>query len=280
MFEIGMTDMKKAHKILITLSILSLISISSRGYCQENTMIWRVGEELSYRVKWSFIRLGTIKFQICDSIYFGNNKAYHIRLHIDSNPLLFWVNHHSVFETYFSSDFKVYLFSFIEKINDTTYKAEYKFDHSKKEVYVQMTDTSDVSNVIEKTIPFTGTLLDGTSIFYYARANAGKTGTDTVQYLADYDYDRVIINFLAEDKKIKIKAVKKKIPSYYLEGQIQNKGIAGLTGKFKGWFSGDRYRIPLKAKLKVFIGSVVLELEKMKQIPSSEIWSTGDCYTE
>ena len=40
------------------------------------------------------------------------------------------------------------------------------------------------------------------------------------------------------------------------------KGIAGVTGPFKGWFARDRQRPPLRALLKVFIGNVEVELEK------------------
>lgn len=42
------------------------------------------------------------------------------------------------------------------------------------------------------------------------------------------------------------------------------KGIAGITGPFKGWFAADKQRVPLKAELKVFVGSVKVELEDWK----------------
>ena len=48
----------------------------------------------------------------------------------------------------------------------------------------------------------------------------------------------------------------------YLDGTLPMKGIAGVTGPFKGWFAVDKQRLPLKANLEVWIGSVTVELEK------------------
>ena len=43
------------------------------------------------------------------------------------------------------------------------------------------------------------------------------------------------------------------------------KGIAGVTGPFKGWFAQDAQRPPLRADLKVFIGNVIVKLEKWER---------------
>lgn len=38
--------------------------------------------------------------------------------------------------------------------------------------------------------------------------------------------------------------------------------IGILNGDFEGWFSTDNRRVPLAARMKVFVGSVYIELEK------------------
>ena len=51
------------------------------------------------------------------------------------------------------------------------------------------------------------------------------------------------------------------MPTIRVEGTFHIKGIAGVTGDYKGWFTLDERRVPLKALMKVFIGNVVVELE-------------------
>ncbi len=42
-------------------------------------------------------------------------------------------------------------------------------------------------------------------------------------------------------------------------------GVFGLTGEFAGWFSDDEFRVPLKAKFNVTIGSITMELSSFKK---------------
>lgn len=235
-------------------------------FSQEKADPFTVGEDLTYKVKWSFIRLGTLRLQICDTLRMNNEKVYHVKVFIDSNPTLFFINRHSVFETFFSSNMDVHLFRYYEKIDGITYKADYKFNYSDSLIYVMLTDTSDTNNTISNISPFSGKVLDGTSLIYYARINAAETRSDTVRYIADEDQDDIILNFRGKAEPVKIKAMNGLVPSCYMEGRVLNKGIAGLSGYFKGWFSADRRRLPLKAKMKVFIGSVSLILENYKII--------------
>ena len=249
----------KIYKILIFILLLTCIHSACP---QDTSQAWDFGEELTYKVKWAFIRLGTLRLHICDTLTIHNQKLYHIKCHIDSNPTLFFVNYHTIAESFFSENLEVHYFSYIEEDEGITYKAEYMLDRSRGVVSIQLTDTSNTDNTIEKVIPFSGNVQDGTSLIYYARAHAGETETHSVPYLADESQDVVSINFQGKGDLVKVKAFPNKLPTYFLEGKVYNKGIAGLSGDFKGWFSADDRRLPLMAKMKVFIGSVSLKLEE------------------
>ncbi len=251
----------KIFKIFLFIIIISWIF---SVYSQDNSLSWDMGEELTYKVKWAFIRLGTLRLFISDTLRINNQKVFHIKCYIDSNPTLFFVSYHTVAETFFSKDLEVHYFTYIEEDEGITYQAEYRLDHSKGLVTIELTDTSNADHKISKVTPFSGKVQDGTSLIYYARAHAGKTEIDTVKYLADDGQDNVTIHFQGKGDSLKVGAFKNKLPTYYLEGQVYNKGMAGLSGDFKGWFSADSKRLPLKAKMKVFIGSVSLKLEEYK----------------
>ena len=70
------------------------------------------------------------------------------------------------------------------------------------------------------------------------------------------------INFLAKEENIEINASSYPIKSLYFNGTANWTGIYGLTGKFEGWFSDDEARIPVKAKMKLYVGNANIELIK------------------
>jgi len=257
--------MKKSHFTWIAISLMFIILLAPNLLLSnDNSFKWNIGEELTYRVKWSFLRLGTLKLQICDSLVIDGTFVYHVKLYIDSNPLLFFVNMHNVYNSYLDENFQLHLFNSEEKIDNVTYKAEYRIDYIDSLIHINMTDIKDTSKTIKKSVPFRDTILDGTSLVYYARKNAVSTKTDTVIAFFESEQGEVAINFKGKMGKITISALDSSVESYYVDGRMNTLGIAGVTGPFKGWFAVDEQRIPLKAELKVFIGSVKLELEQWK----------------
>jgi len=49
------------------------------------------------------------------------------------------------------------------------------------------------------------------------------------------------------------------------DGNAEFTGIFGLNGPFEGWFSNDPAQIPIKAKMKVILGSINIELKKWQR---------------
>ena len=90
---------------IITSIILIFLIFPSITFSNKNAFQLQIGEELTYKVKWSFIRLGTLKLQVVDTLMMNKTFVYHIKLFIDSNPLLFFVNMHSVYETFIDNEF-------------------------------------------------------------------------------------------------------------------------------------------------------------------------------
>jgi len=240
---------------------LFLSGMLTSGFTQNNDAPWPFREKLTYKVSWSFIRLGTLKFVIQDTLRMNGKRVYHAKLFIDSNPTLIFINHHSVYETYFDDDLNVHLFKYDETVDDIRYHATYRYDYADSLIYVNYTNEKDPLNQIKKVNPFCGHVIDGMSLIYYIRTHAHKTCVDTIRYLMDGGEDMAILDFRGAQNSLKIKVVKSAIPVTYFEGCILGEGIAGLKGDFKGWLSAGHQRVPMRAELKVTVGSVVLELE-------------------
>jgi len=245
--------------------ILILILLPNSVFSETQPYKWQIGEELVYKVKWSFIRLGTLKLVVEDTLHLDEQFVYHVRLYIDSNPLLFFVNMHSVYDSYIDDLFRIHLFTADEKIDNVTYKAEYLFNYADSIIHVDMASVEDPGKKIIKDLPLTEKIMDGTTMIFYARQNAAFARTDTVTSFFEAKKGKVAINFKGKKGDIKIDALNTSLKTYYVDGMVRMKGIAGLSGPYKGWFAMDSQRPPLKAELKVFIGHVSVELEDWKK---------------
>ena len=135
--------MKNKLKILFSI-LIGILLLNYNAVAQG--FQWKIGEELNYNVKWTFIHLGKLKLQICDTLRMDQKKVYHTKLYLDSNPLLFFVNMHSVFESYIDEDFYPHLFLAEEKIDGVRYDTRYRFNYEGNVIEVKMTDIKDTPN--------------------------------------------------------------------------------------------------------------------------------------
>lgn len=228
-----------------------------------NTSFIQVGEELVYEVKYLFFKLGQIKFKVVDKFSENGTDFYKVRVRIDSYSVPF-VDIHADFEAVFDSKFiarryhseqrerKYYQsvkYQLIE--NPSAYVVEknyYNFEYNTKGRKI---DTVKISTMY----------CDGPSLFYYARSNFNQTKTIAVPTFIEGTKGITVINFGRKKTKIKIDAISKPVDSYEIDGKANYIGFFGLTGDFTGWISADEKAIPLKGKLKVLVGSVVVELK-------------------
>lgn len=247
--------------LLIPLLTLLIFNVApERIHADSNAFEWHIGEEFTYKVKWSFIRLGTLKMKMVDTVHIDGMKLNKINFYIDSNPMIFFVNMHNIYETYIDDSLQVHLFYADEKIDGVLYETEYRFDYADSVIHVTMTDVEDTTKTIYKEIPFNVPILDGTGMIYYVRSKAHIEKKDTLYSIYEAEIDKVLINFTGKQESVDL-LNDQEIDSFFIDGRLLIKGIAGVTGPYKGWFSADSQRVPLKAELKVFIGSVKVELE-------------------
>lgn len=254
--------MKKRIFVIICV-ILPLFYANSLS--NEKEFKWIIGEELTYKVKWSFLRLGTLKTEVVDSLRMDGRKVYHTKLYIDSNPVLFFVNFHSVYESFVNEDYYPHLFLAEEKIDGVKYDTRYRFNYTDSLIEVIMTDIEDTTNVIEKTIPLEEKIQDGMSLIFFARGNIQKPAKLDVKAFYNAKIGDLFLRIKGKGEKIKIGALKNAVPTLEVDGKTNFKTIAGFSGKYRGWFSMDPQAPPLKAKLKVFVGNVSVELESWKR---------------
>ncbi|HES59453.1 MAG TPA: DUF3108 domain-containing protein, partial [Caldithrix sp.] len=227
---------------------------------------WYPGEELIYNVSWTYIHLGKLKVQVFENKSNEIEGKYYCRLFVDSNPLLFFVNMHSMFESYVSEDFKPYLHQAYENVDGVNYFTQHYFNYADSTIKLKMTSVKDSLKVIERIYPLVDKYYDAISLVYLTRAMIDRVQSDTLKSFFGEDIGDVAISYHGVQDEIFSDYKEQYDAMYFVDGTFLMKGVAGLTGPYKGWFVGSERRIPAKAELKVFLGNVIVELESVNQI--------------
>jgi hypothetical protein len=232
--------------------------------------VMMMGEELVYEVSWTFFSLGKIRVLTLPPSSPPEGIAYRSVAYSDSYDLPF-VDFHA----FSTSDMDSILYSkgasLFEKKDDNWFRQIYHFDPTTR-LYV--TENSFVNTIdAQPTRPSTFDTLqlpydryqDGTSILYFARAHAHDQRAIAVPTLVRGKAGRTNFYFPAESTSERIDAVQYPIRVKELEGKAEFEGIFGLTGDFTGWFTDDDAAVPVKARMKVLLGSITLELKEWKR---------------
>lgn len=224
----------------------------------------QVGEELTYVVRYSFLKLGEIKIKITGKK--NDNGEYHTAIaYINSYPNIPFVDLHQIYETKFNSKLTSNYFRGIVKYKDHSSYTEYFFDYKNNSVGIKKGKLNPPEVWTDSTANINVELQDGLSILLFARMNNGVRKTIRVPSFVNEKIEYATINFYDKIHKVSIDAVDYDIECTYLDGETDFVSIFGLTGYFEGWFSNDKYAVPILAKMKVIIGNVTLELVSWKK---------------
>jgi hypothetical protein len=252
-------------KQLILLISLFISSYSTASAFQIDVPFkWQIGEELTYKVSWGFIRLGTLKLSVVDTSTINRILTYETNLKIDSNPWLFFVNMHSVFESFLMENAYPLLLICKEEIDGEEYNSQYMFDYDNQEIIVHYEGVENPETSIDTSLALKNKVQDGMSMIFYARQNCHRIERENKNVFYQAQEGILDINFTGKMDTIYASSIQKDVPALYLNGEAHFTAIAGFGGEFEGWFSIDEQRVPLAARMEVFVGSVYLELEEWK----------------
>ncbi len=244
--------------------ILIIVLLLSSGRAQDAPVFRFVdGEELTFRVDYSFFNLGEIIMQVNRETSNGDT-LYHIHLTIESNPLLFWVDNQSVYDSYIDKNLRVHRFISDEKIDGETYKAEYSFNYRDSVMYRKLIALDSPGRESVDTLPLKKDMIDGISLIFFARAHVESRKKDTVYTFIENKSGDVIFEFLNKHTHTKTDVLPEGIGTIFFKGHLNLSGIAGVSGPFSAYFSRDPSHVPLLSFLEVFVGKVTITLVEWK----------------
>ncbi len=224
------------------------------------------GEEITYVVKYSFMKLGEVKLQILNKVTNNGDTLYKTRAYIDSYEDIPFVSLHQIYESDFHKDQYSVRFRQTEKEKDYTKFTDYNFNYDKNLIHVKKGKLNPFQMWTDSTTNTKNKFYqDGLSLFYYARLNTGQKKTVNVPCFITEKYENTKINFYDKVEPISLENVNYKIAAVRLDGYTDFVSIFGLTGNFEGWFTNDAHAVPVIAKMKVIIGNVTLELKEWRK---------------
>ncbi len=225
----------------------------------------QVGEELTYVVKYSLLKLGEVKLKIESKDTVKGKIYYNARAFIDSYSGVPFVNLHQIYETKINEDSASSFFRGLVRGDDYTTFTDYNFDYDDSIIKIKKGKVYPHQVWVDSTTSVDKKYQDGLSIFYHARLNTGKIKSENIPCFVNEKKVFTKINYYNKVSDVSIDAVDYDIACVRLDGYTDFVSVFGLTGHFEGWFSDDEAAIPIVANMKVIIGNITLELTSWKR---------------
>lgn len=254
------------HKTVLTLIVFLLFTAA---YSQDK--IVEVGEELNYSVYYGFIKLGEVKFKVTGRNKDGKNDLITATASIKSFDAIPMININYIFESVMlteKNEVRSTRFTATEFKEKSITNIYYTFDYDNEEIKTRKevdgrTDAEQTINIENKKM-----YQDGLSLLYNARlqskADRNNQRFNVPVYINEKE-SSVRYSFSQKPEEVEIDLEDYGIKCVKVAGVADFVGVFGLTGEFAGWFSDDEFRVPIKAKFNVTIGSITLELASYKK---------------
>jgi hypothetical protein len=252
----------------VSISCIMSLAFALSAWAQEAQSVSRVfqaGEELRYEVKWSFVRLGTITVLTFRDSTCTLATDFKVVMKVESNPDLGFVHIRDYNEslmdavTLTSKQFRAH-----HRNGDECIQIQHSYDEKERTATSSSINTTN-GNILERdTLRGVGPFVEGPSLLTFARCVAMKSGKNIVPTMVNGKIYSTIIDFTGQFEDVEIDAFDLPIRTHRYSGCAQWTGgsSAALSGDFTGWISDDDAAIPIRAEMKVILGSVTVELEK------------------
>lgn len=225
-------------------------------------------EMVTFEASYLFIKLGTVRFEILGRTECNGVPSYRLRAFIDSYSGIPFVDYHAVYETCADARTMMCLSTSNDKEKgDKWVRSKYILDYPVKRLIWEESADGVLLKKVE--MPIDTVYTDGLSFFYYVReacrASDGRKEKLAIPIVSDTIRSSVYLTINERREPCSVSAFHYPIQANRLSGHIDFEGTFGVTGAFVGWISADSAAVPLKADLKVIVGSIVVKLKSISR---------------
>lgn len=223
---------------------------------------WK-NETLKYGLYYSFIKAGTAYIKNRGLTDIGGRKAYVIQTTAFSAPVIdAFFKVRDVNYSWLDAE-NFYSLGYAQSVREGNYKRDewLTFDYAQNLYYGEI-QKKDAPRVISGPLP--AGVLDMLTSLYFVRAQKLTAGTDVVFDIINREKQYpLVVKVLGKER---VKTAAGTFDCVLVEPQFRGEGIFVSKGKsLKVWLTDDEYKMPVKMKTEVFIGSVSAELLEYKR---------------
>ena len=241
----------------------------SLEYPEVTNNAFAVGEKLTFKVRYGFIRAGTATMEVMPEKEIRGNPVYHIQTRAESASAFNWIYEvRDVVDSYMDKR-GLFSWKFDKRLREGGYMVDLLVDYFPEDSladvnYTRFEDEEtirDQDHYQVKTPPFS---LDVLAAFYYIRTQdleVGKVFTfvnhdnKKVYNLEVHVYPREIAETAAGN-----------FTCFVVEPFLKGEGLFQQKGKLRVWMTDDKYKIPVQMKSEVAVGHITTELEEISGI--------------
>ncbi|MDI6400669.1 hypothetical protein QLX67_01590 [Balneolaceae bacterium ANBcel3] len=224
-----------------------------------------IRERFTFDVRYGLLNLGRVYVYIQSDTLYNETPAIHVvtemvanrRLPLMSNRV---VHYHSLlaFEDSIPYGLKFWQNSLHRNLEERyVYEFDYEAGHVLSLEEGALLDTLELHEKADA----------GPAIFYYARLFAGTDQETRYPVYIDNQASEVFMTFSSETESYDSPAFPgEEIMAYTMDGFADFDGPFGFSGDFQAVFKSDEFRIPLEARVRIFLGSVRVRLIEYERL--------------
>ena len=253
--------MRTIRTIALAILALSVIPCAARAADLSST-VFQPGEELVYKVKYGFVRLGTVTISTVRDNN-AKNGEYHIVWKMESNPSVpfFSLNEYdeSVVDV---ADLMSQRFYGRSQRSGKNVETQFHYEAGDRKAYFSRKDLINNVFLDNYTIDNVPAYLEGPSMLFYGRANSKSREVRKVPTMIDGKIGVTTLDFTKGRAYIDIDAVDHVRTRKYEGDMSEAAGSVAVSGGFSVWVSDDDAAVPMRVQMQITVGSITLELEK------------------
>lgn len=242
---------------LLALLVVVLQPLAAQG-------LYYPGEKLRYKVRWSFIRLGTLEIEqrMVDP---RTPDVRRFVMTVKSAPGLPFIDLDFTHTATVAIDPLEARRLFVETRHGDQVNTTYEIESSNKRLIV--TDSCQGKQTLCDTIAIAQQCYEALSLLLLARSQASTHTTTAIATVVGGSVGETVLKFSGRTEKVKVPALDVPLEAYHFTGDARWVGsdFAGMSGDFRGWISRDEAAVPLRAEVDIFLGSIILELESFER---------------
>ena len=252
----------RPSRAIIGAALAALIVVGSFSICSAQTRkdIIQPGEELVYKVKYGFIKLGTIVIQTGAIASDGTVSAH---MHFWTADIPFIHAKTNVTDQFYSNDLTLHTFEEHSQNGDEKTDKYTTYDRATKTlIYADEKESNVVKHDME---PYD----DALGVLFNMRAWSGAVG-HKYRFLIHTKggVKPVTVSFTNQFSDEEVPALDDKIVrTHILEGMTEAGGSAplGADGSFTAYVSDDDAAVPIRIEMSIAIGSITISLDRIKR---------------